>query len=316
MLIRSLLILCVTAASATAQSHALSFKSDKPGEYTFNTGKFSGKLLASADKGEGIVSLVDNSSGTELSKGNQKFGIFSLYRLLGSGKQLGMVIWQWPKEAELLPDGAVRIRWAATEEHPAEIGATFRWTAANVLDLEVALKPAHDNFAAEVFVESHFNANTTNSVYLARGRHTAAGPPQMLAVDASALTEGTYPVFPRDFKAAQMIYDGRWENNPRPGHWSMSRYLAGPLIVSQDAKNSASMAIMSPPSDCFGIVCSYNTNLSADYVSNHHATYLSLFGRDIKAGQTATARARLVILKDLAPAAAIGAYNEYVRDKR
>ena len=46
----------------------------------------------------------------------------------------------------------------------------------------------------------------------------------------------------------------------------------------------------------------------------HRSLYLSLFGRDFKDGESATARARLVIGRDLSDAQAIELYRTYLKE--
>jgi hypothetical protein len=49
-----------------------------------------------------------------------------------------------------------------------------------------------------------------------------------------------------------------------------------------------------------------------DGVAGHHSTYLSLFGADLKPGQTAEAHLRLVVGK-FTPAQALDRYQEFLR---
>jgi hypothetical protein len=62
---------------------------------------------------------------------------------------------------------------------------------------------------------------------------------------------------------------------------------------------------MAPPQDCFAVLTPFGEE-------GHRSVYLSLFGRDLKAGETATARARLVIGRDISDEQAIALYKAYV----
>jgi hypothetical protein len=66
---------------------------------------------------------------------------------------------------------------------------------------------------------------------------------------------------------------------------------------------------MSPPQDCFAVLTPFEAE-------PHRSMYLSLFGRDLKAGETARARARLVIGTGLAGETMDNRYSAYLRQQR
>jgi hypothetical protein len=51
-------------------------------------------------------------------------------------------------------------------------------------------------------------------------------------------------------------------------------------------------------------------------VAGHSSLYLSLFGRDVPAGQTATAHCRLVVGKDLSDATIVQRYADYLSQRK
>ncbi len=65
---------------------------------------------------------------------------------------------------------------------------------------------------------------------------------------------------------------------------------------------------MAPADDCFAV----STPCDED---PHCSLYLSLLGRDLKAGQSATARARLIVARDISDQRAIALYETYVKEK-
>ena len=314
MYIRTMIALSIVSGLVWGQSPDLAFKADKADEFTFNTGPLSGKAKVDPQR-QGIISLIDGATGTELTKGGTDFGLFSHYRMLGPNSRWGAIIWQWPKSAKVLADGGLQIDWSAADDHPAELAAIFRWAAPDTLDVETIIKPQKDMPKLEIFVGSYFKPDAKGYVYLSPARYGPAGPGELVACDINALMVGTYLSFPRDLAAAQLVYDGRWDQGLHPVQWSITRYLAGPLSVRQDAKSGVSILLMSRPQDCFAINCSYNPP-PADGVANHFSTYLSLFGRDVKAGETAKACSRLGVRKNLAPADAIKVYEDFVKGKK
>ena len=100
---------------------------------------------------------------------------------------------------------------------------------------------------------------------------------------------GTYLAYPRDLRAARMIYDGRWEQGHSPVQWSVTRFLAAPLSLMRDAKRDVTFVLMARPEDCFAVAMPYNKE-PPDGVAGHRSMYFSLFGGDLKAGQPARAR--------------------------
>lgn len=298
------------ASAAVAQAPDLSFKAGQAGEFTFDTGTYAGRLVV-GEKSQGLVSLIDKATGTGLTKGQPNYGIFSFYRLLSPKQRWGGVIWEWPKTARLLPDGGLRIDWPAADDHPAHISATFRWTSPDTLDLEAGIQPERDMPKLELFIGSYFKDGARGKVYLAAPRH-APGKPELLPVDVTFMTLGTFLAFPRDLEAAQLVYDGRWEQGLHPVQWSISRYLGAPLAMRRDDKTGLTVMLMSRADDCSCVYCSYDKD-PPDGVAGHFSTYLSLFGGDLKKGGTAHARARLVIRQDVTSADAINVYEQFVK---
>jgi len=81
--------------------------------------------------------------------------------------------------------------------------------------------------------------------------------------------------------------------------------LAAPLAVRRDAKSGLVAVVMAPPEDCFAVLTPYGEE-------GHRSVYLSLFGRDLKAGEAVSARARLVIGRDITDEQAIALYKAYM----
>ena len=79
--------------------------------------------------------------------------------------------------------------------------------------------------------------------------------------------------------------------------WSASMLLSGSPLMA---------VIMSPPPDAFALCTPHQTE-------GHYSMYLSLFGRDLKTGETAQARARLLIAEKLTETEAVKAYENYLK---
>jgi hypothetical protein len=103
-----------------------------------------------------------------------------------------------------------------------------------------------------------------------------------------------------------MIGDGRWQRPPHPVEWTIMPALAAPVAVRRDANSGLTAVVMAPAEDCFAVCTPYGEE-------SHRSLYLSLFGRDFKAGETATARARLAIGRGLTDQQVIALFEEYRR---
>lgn len=304
-----LVVVAVLSASLAvgAEPATLAFKpAAEKGYFEFDTGVLRGRVKLDG-KFQGICSLVHVPSGVEIAKAP---GLLSYYRIFSTDTRYGAAARDWPTTARLLADGALEVTWAPAEEHPLEIVAVHRWTAPDTLDLETTVRPQRDMPHMEVFLSSYVTKDFQASVYVKPNKFEKGGP-MLMAADVNPLVDGTYLMFPRDRQAVQMIFDRRWEFPPSPVQWSITRWLAGPMAVRRSPESKLAVVVMAPPEDCFAVATPYNKT-PPDGVAGHSSLYLSLFGRDLAAGETARARSRLVVRENLSDAQAIELYQQYV----
>jgi hypothetical protein len=266
--------------------------------FRFDTGVLKG-TLREGGRSLGLKPVLEAASGTPLAGA---FGLFSPYRLLTSDARFGTAAWDWASEALVLGDGAVEVRWAPDAERPLAITAVYRWAAPNTLDFAATVKPQKDLARFELFLASYFDGFPASFAYVRENPQADGKPGFMEARKAS----GDWQAFPRDDAAPQIITDGRWKREPNPVEWKIMPRLAAPLAVRRDAKTGLAAVLMAPASDCFAVMMPYGEE-------GHRSVYLSLFGRDLKAGEDATARARLVIGRDITDAQAVALWGDYVR---
>jgi hypothetical protein len=304
------LAIALGVATATAGAAELAFKPAEPGFFAFDTGVVRGKLRLDG-RSQGVASLVHVATGKEITYGGEHPGIFSPYRVFSTDTRYGHAARDWPAESKLLEDGAVSARWPAADDHPVEITGVYRWSAPDTLDLELTVRPRIAMPRFELFLSSYFSAGFDASVYVKPNRF-AQGEPRFLRADVNDLVDGTYLMFPRDREAALMIFDRRWERPPNPVQWSVTCHLAAPLAVRKDDASGLAAVMMAPAEDCFAVATPYNKT-PPDGVAGHKSLYLSLFGRDLGAGQTARARCRLVVGRELSDRQIIERYFAYVR---
>jgi len=279
-------------------NNMLAFLAAGTNEFAFDTGILKGKLRADG-KSRGLSSVVHLPTGVTL---DSSMGLFGHYRVFSANQRYGTAAWDWPSEARLHQDGSVEVHWPSAEDRPFELRAVYRWAAPNILDLETSVQATTNLAKFESFLASYFSEGFTNASIYVRSNSQQ----WLKAADSSG---GIWQAFPRDAQAAAIIQDGRWKYLPNPVDWVIGPRLAKPLAVRRCQANGLSALLMSPPQDCFAVLTPFESE-------PHRSMYLSLFGKDLKAGETASARARLVIQQNLSSEAIDRLYSSYLRQSR
>jgi len=290
-------IVCV--ASMASAADRLAFKAGENGADTVDTGVVQGTLCAGG-KSSGLTSVVHIPSGTRLDGGS---GLFGYYRLLATDKRYGRMGWDLPGKSRLLDDGAVEITLPAAEDRPFEIVAVYRWSDAATLDLETTVKPSADLSNFEIFLASYCSEALPDPYVCVPSDSGGNRPTPFLLAERSL---GDWLMFPRDKASEPMIRDGRWTKEPYPVTWKVMPRFMFPIAFRRGADTAPAVMVMSPPQDCLAISMPYQGE-------SHYSLYLSLFGRDVKAGDSAKARARLVVTTARADREILDLYQEYVK---
>ena len=287
---------------AESQSVKLTFTSNGKDEYVFDTGILRGKLRKDG-KTLGLTSVVHVPSGVKL---DGRFGIFSYYRIFTTNKRYGHAAWDWPSVSKLLPDGAVQIVWPAERDRPFEMTAIYRLTEETTLDLETTVKAQKDLHQFEVFLASYFlETFPTSCVYVGENPETEGKPSFLIAKKSF----GDWQMFPIDKEVLQIIQDGRWQKEPNPVKWAIMPCMAAPVSVRRSAVADLTVVLMAPPDDCFAISTPYEGE-------SHYSLYLSLFGRDVEAGETVKSRSRLVVTTTISNDQILDMYQKYIKELR
>jgi hypothetical protein len=274
--------------AATVSAKPFAFKAAPQGEFTFDTGVLRGKLRPRG-KTLGLASVVHIPTGAMLDRGDAGYGLFSHYRVFSAGRRYGGGAWDWPSTARLREDGAVEVGWAAADQRPFRMRAVYRWSAADTLDLETVVQAESDLPRFESFLASYFDPQFTNCLVQVSALPEKPGQTGFLA---AAKAGGDWQMFPRDAAALTVLADGRWKLEPNPVQWTIRPTLAAPIGVRRNPATGLTVALVAAAQDCFAIATPQQSE-------GHLSLYLSLFGRDLKAGETARARARLLVMGDL-----------------
>ena len=268
--------------------------------YSFDTGSLRGTLRGEG-RSIGLLSMEHVPTGTRLD--GKRYGIFSHYRVFTANKRYGHGAWDWPSTSKRRSDGAVEVHWPAAEGRAFDMVAVYRWIALDTLDLETSVT-AHANLTAfESFLASYFTEGFHASTVYAKG-----GPEGRPAFQTTERDLGHWQAFPRDRRAVALIQDGRWQHGPSPVEWTIRDDLAAPLAIRRNQDSGVCAVLMAPPENCFAVMTPYEGE-------GHRSLYLSLFGRDVKAGETATARARLVVRLLSKDEDAVVLYESYIKEQ-
>lgn len=274
---------------------SLAFRADENG-FVFDTGELSGTLRPGG-RPIGLSPIRHRASERDLA---QPYGLCSHYRLLDADARYGVAAWDWAGSVAEVEEGAVRARWTRDDAHPFDLQVLYRWSKPDSLDIVTTVTAAKDLKKFESFLASYFQGFADPYVYTAACSETGGREAFLLAEERY----GVWQMFPRDEEAVAMIQDGRWLHEPHPVQWRIMPRYAFPLAMRRDEETGLVGLLMAPVRDCFAVAAPYRGE-------GHRSIYLSLFGEDLKAGQTVTARARLVIAASLSDAQAVARYQDY-----
>ena len=262
----------------------LQFTQAEDGSFTFDTGVLKG-VLRQEGRSIGLVPVTYTADGTEITTGE---GLFNHYRVFTVGKRYGYGARHWPSRAEHHPDGSIEVIWDVTAERPFELRGIYSWVTPNTIDLVTVVRAEAKLDAFEVFLGSYYQSPFIDSRVWATCDPRGADQEGFVSADEEL---GVWLAFPRDQQGVDIINDGRWDLEPHPLPWTIMPNYALPLAVRRDPSSGLTVITMTQRADCFGIFTPYGEE-------KHYSNYLSFFGRDIEAGESARAHSRLVVLPD------------------
>ena len=179
----------------------------------------------------------------------------------------------------------------------------------DTLDLDISVTPGCDMPKFELFMSSYLGKTFMAQVYTKR---SGASGPSFEPIDKKTATPDRYVMYPRDEAAVSMIRDGRWKIGSNPVDWAVEPYLAAPLVLRRDTANGLVAIMMCPPDDCFAIASPWNPATVES--GGYRSLYLCLIGRDLKSGETAKAKCRLVFGRNIDNQQALELYKGYLKE--
>jgi hypothetical protein len=239
--------------------------------------------------------LVHRPTDVQIASGQTLPGLVAPYRVFGNGRRYDDVR-DRPAQAEISGD-RLRIVYAADENNPFDLDSHYCWTE-DTLDACYKVDPHEDMRRFELNISSYLSGGFR--AYVSRqSNEWGEKKPRLVPVDVNPMTD-VYAMFPRDESAAEMIFDGRWDLPPYPVRWTVPAWFDLPLAYRRHAKSGVTALAMGDPRECYTIGISVNDPPEdPDPARGYQAIYFYLFGRDLSAGEPATARVRWVVGKDL-----------------
>ena len=279
---------------AADKSARLSFVAVGTNEFGFDTGVLQG-TVRSKGKSAGLSSVVYLPTGLRL---DSSLGLFSHYRVFTTNHRFGTAAWDWPSEASVESDGSLLVLWPSTADRPFELAAKYSWASPGSLDLETSVRAlgALDKF--EVFLASYFTDSFTNALVCAGPKHEWI---------ATTVDKGLWQTYLGRDDALPIFRDGRWKLEPYPVDWTCAGKLQAHVAVRRAPAANLTVGLMARPADCFAISLPHQSEA-------HFSTYLSLFGRDLKAGESASARTRLVVIPTADEGSLLKSYEGFLKE--
>ena len=265
------------ARHPTGTSPAPRFEPATDGGFRFDTGVLRGRLRAGG-KSLGLTQVEHVPTGARLDRSN---GLLSHYRVFTRGIRHGGGAWDWAGPAELRQDGSVAVRWPADGERAFELRGVYRWLAADRIELVTTVE-AHARLAGfESFLACYFDPAFDQAVV----RVKADGDEGAAVFQSATRDLGDWQMYARDEAAKTLIKDGRWTLEPNPVAWTFPALFAGSTatVVRRAATTGLTATLRADAAGCFALATPYATE-------THFSTYVSMFGLDLKPGETAHAR--------------------------
>lgn len=277
--------------AAEAGEGSLHFHAESDGGFGFNTGVLRGRLRADG-RALGLTRVEHLPTGKRL---DGSYGLLSHYRVFTRGVRYGPGAWDWPSVATLQPDGSVTVDWPMSEGRPFRLRARYQWLSAVSIEVKTTVEAARDLKGFESFVASYFNAAFTNAHVQVQGPKD--GQSSWLRLESRL---GDWLMFPRDAAARRLVEDGRWTLEPHPVAWVVpAEYAPSQAMAVRQARTIDLTVVLTSAMDgCFAVA-------SPHELEGHYSTYFSLFGRDLRAGESATATVRMGLVKDWADEASV-----------
>ena len=267
----------------------------EPHSFRFQTATLSGLLDAEGQAANPLCNhrlrnLLYRPTGTRLTPDlvpdvSSRFGL-SLFRIYARNACLGELR-ATPYTARLLENG-VEYAWQPFVGHAVAVTCRMTVLESNAIDLELELKSYAAYSDYEILLSSYWAPGFAPGGYVRLSSGT-----QQIRPCCNEVYAGQYLYFPRDAQAARLLTDGRGARGRWGWEQCVGRRYAIPMGYFSNGQVDA--LLMGRPDDVSAVGMTYAGDEKNDPVARHRGLYLSLFGRDLAAGEAWRTRVRLVV---------------------
>jgi hypothetical protein len=216
---------------------------------------------------------------------SSRFGL-SLFRVYARNACLGELR-ATPYAARPLENG-VEYAWQPFVGHAVALTCRITIQSPNAIDLDLTLKSYAAYTGYEILLSSYWAPGFEPGGYVRSGN-----APRQIRPHSNEVYAGQYLFFPQDTQAAGLLTDGRGARGRWCWEQCVGRRYALPMGFFSNGQVDA--LLMGRPADVSAVGMSYAGDEQTDPVAGHRGLYLSLFGRDLAAGEAWRTRVRLVV---------------------
>ena len=221
-------------------------------------------------------------------------GLLNLYRVYGVGETFGSLR---DDEAQVHPqENGARLTWPASKARPADITATYTLTGQSQIDVIVEATPTREIKNFEILPATYLPVEWEKYVYLQDGDCSSL---TLLRPPGNKEDDIKYPFYPMSEtdriaqeQSGRITSSWAWKTILPDGYAALPIVFAGndQIQVIQFTNPESVSAVCATPKPESRDPAEWNS------VGQHSALYFSLFGRDVAAGETVTARIRLRVI--------------------
>lgn len=218
-------------------------------------------------------------------------GMLNLYRVYSATESFG-ALRDEDADIQEAADGAT-LTWPANDRRPAAISATWKITGPAQIDLKIVVNPEKDIENFEILLANYVALNLSKGIYVGKDGAPVFGE--------TAVSGNDYGFYPLNAEARKSLANsGRVHSDWKWPSFIPKDYAALPLAVAGD--DATEILLMSDPQSTSAVCVTPNRKDGTPpetwtSIEQHSAMYLSFFCRDVRAGESLEAHARLVFLK-------------------
>ena len=222
--------------------------------------------------------------------GMEHVGLLNFYRVLISGGYLTELRAEKPL-VKPEKDG-VTLTWLPTIRRQANVTIRFTFREPNIIDMDMSVETLANYPGFEILLSAYLAPGFVSGAYVAKEEFGPIIPEQIRIAD-QPMIHGIWPFFPRDEAGANTLTDGRHQKGRWYWRMAVGRRYGMPLAFFN--KGEVDVLLMGHPEDVYAVGATYEGDPETDDIAAHRSCYLSLFGKDLVAGEGRRTQIRMII---------------------